>query len=179
MSENRIELKWFKSSYSGGNDGNSCVEVARAPRAIHVRDSKQTTGPQLALTPASWAAFVTDQVSEPAWFKSTYSSGTDGNSCVEVAVTPRAIRIRDSKQAAGPQLALAHAPWATFVQQAAGLDWFKSSHSGGTDGNSCVEVALAPRTIHIRDSKQVASGPRLAFAPGSWAAFITVAREEL
>ncbi|MDH6451053.1 MULTISPECIES: DUF397 domain-containing protein [unclassified Streptomyces] len=53
------ELVWFKSSYSSGTDGNSCVEIAAAPRTVHVRDSKHdTTGPRLAFTPASWAAFV-------------------------------------------------------------------------------------------------------------------------
>ncbi|GLP71275.1 hypothetical protein RKD27_005085 [Streptomyces sp. SAI-126] len=53
------DLAWFKSSYSSGNDGNSCVEIAAAPRTVHVRDSKHdTTGPRLAFTPASWAAFV-------------------------------------------------------------------------------------------------------------------------
>ncbi|MFC9908188.1 DUF397 domain-containing protein [Streptomyces sp. NPDC059862] len=52
------ELAWFKSSYSGGNDGNSCVEVAHAPGTIHVRDSKHTEGPRLALTPEAWADFV-------------------------------------------------------------------------------------------------------------------------
>ncbi|MFG3046870.1 DUF397 domain-containing protein [Streptomyces sp. NPDC048241] len=53
------ELAWFKSSYSGGNDGNSCVEVANTPSTIHVRDSKHTAGPQLALTQDTWTAFVT------------------------------------------------------------------------------------------------------------------------
>ena len=53
------DLAWFKSSYSGGNDGNSCVEIAVAPRTVHVRDSKNdTAGPRLAFTPASWTAFV-------------------------------------------------------------------------------------------------------------------------
>ena len=53
------DLAWFKSSYSGGNDGNSCVEIAVAPRTVHVRDSKHdTAGPRLAFTPASWTAFV-------------------------------------------------------------------------------------------------------------------------
>ncbi|GAA0659772.1 DUF397 domain-containing protein [Streptomyces thermocarboxydovorans] len=53
------ELAWFKSSYSGGNDGNSCVEVAHALDTVHVRDSKhRTTGPRLALTPVAWADFV-------------------------------------------------------------------------------------------------------------------------
>ncbi|MFD4790169.1 DUF397 domain-containing protein [Streptomyces sp. NPDC058459] len=58
MSENLTALQWFKSSHSGGTDGNSCVEVARAPRTIHVRDSKHTAGPRLALRHASWALFV-------------------------------------------------------------------------------------------------------------------------
>ncbi|MFF5759146.1 DUF397 domain-containing protein [Streptomyces longwoodensis] len=53
------ELAWFKSSYSGGNDGNSCVEIARTPGTIHVRDSKyRDTGPRLALAPQAWADFL-------------------------------------------------------------------------------------------------------------------------
>jgi len=58
---NTSELAWFKSSYSSGSEGDSCVEVAVAPRTIHVRDSKHTAGagPQLALAPQAWADFVT------------------------------------------------------------------------------------------------------------------------
>ncbi|MFF0188967.1 DUF397 domain-containing protein [Streptomyces sp. NPDC005244] len=52
------ELAWFKSSYSSGNDGNSCVELAITTGAVHVRDSKNVGGPQLALTPDVWADFV-------------------------------------------------------------------------------------------------------------------------
>ncbi|MFF1299035.1 MULTISPECIES: DUF397 domain-containing protein [unclassified Streptomyces] len=52
------ELAWFKSSYSDGPEGDSCVEIATAPGAIHVRDSKHTTGPSLKLTPEAWASFV-------------------------------------------------------------------------------------------------------------------------
>ncbi|MET8812324.1 DUF397 domain-containing protein [Streptomyces sp. NPDC004549] len=55
---NTSELAWFKSSYSGGTDGNSCVEIAVTPSVIHVRDSKHQTGPQLALTQDTWTAFV-------------------------------------------------------------------------------------------------------------------------
>ncbi|MFI9647205.1 DUF397 domain-containing protein [Streptomyces sp. NPDC052040] len=51
-------LAWFKSSYSSGPDGDSCVEIATGPHTIHVRDSKDTTGPTLAFAPATWAAFV-------------------------------------------------------------------------------------------------------------------------
>ncbi|MGC9442644.1 DUF397 domain-containing protein [Streptomyces sp. WG5] len=52
------ELAWFKSSYSGGTNGESCVEVAATPRTIHIRDSKHTDGPRLTLTPAAWADFL-------------------------------------------------------------------------------------------------------------------------
>lgn len=52
------ELAWFKSSYSGGTNGESCVEIATTPGIVHVRDSKTTAGPRLAFTPASWTAFV-------------------------------------------------------------------------------------------------------------------------
>lgn len=50
-------LAWFKSSYSSGSEGD-CVEVATCPGAIHIRDSKDKQGPQLALAPTPWAAFV-------------------------------------------------------------------------------------------------------------------------
>ncbi|GEC07653.1 toxin [Streptomyces spinoverrucosus] len=81
-------------------------------------------------------------VSELAWFKSSYSGGTDGESCVQLAIT-----------------------------------WFKSSYSSGNDGESCVEIATTPGTIHVRDSKQT-EGPRLALTPKAWAAFVTYASED-
>ncbi|MFD5229799.1 DUF397 domain-containing protein [Streptomyces qaidamensis] len=54
------ELAWFKSSYSSGPDGDSCVEIAIGTETatIHVRDSKQTDGPRLALTPEAWSGFL-------------------------------------------------------------------------------------------------------------------------
>ncbi|MFJ4819864.1 DUF397 domain-containing protein [Streptomyces sp. NPDC088801] len=52
------ELVWFKSSYSSGNDGNSCGELAVTPGTVHVRDSKTVQGPRLAITPGAWADFV-------------------------------------------------------------------------------------------------------------------------
>ena len=51
------ELAWFKSSYSGDSSGQ-CLEVATLPTTIHVRDSKNTQGPQLALSPTTWTEFV-------------------------------------------------------------------------------------------------------------------------
>ncbi|MFI6034092.1 DUF397 domain-containing protein [Streptomyces sp. NPDC051315] len=53
--------------------------------------------------------------------------------------------------------------------------WFKSSYSGGTDGESCVEIATSPGTIHVRDSKYRDAGPRLALAPTAWADFVAYA----
>ncbi|MEU5917584.1 DUF397 domain-containing protein [Streptomyces sp. NPDC047141] len=56
--ESCIEVAWRKSSYSSGSEGDSCVEVAATPATVHVRDSKNLGGPQLALTPGAWAGFV-------------------------------------------------------------------------------------------------------------------------
>ncbi|WP_406305428.1 DUF397 domain-containing protein [Streptomyces sp. NBC_00885] len=54
-----VEVAWFKSSYSSGEPGSDCVEVAGTPSTIHVRDSKNTPGPQLAFATRTWADFVT------------------------------------------------------------------------------------------------------------------------
>lgn len=53
------------------------------------------------------------------------------------------------------------------------LSWFKSSYSGG-DGDNCVEVAVRPEAVHIRDSKDKGIRP-LVVTPGSWAAFTALA----
>ncbi|GHJ22637.1 DUF397 domain-containing protein [Streptomyces albus] len=53
----RPDLAWRKSSYSGSCGGN-CVEVARAPGTVHVRDSKEQRGPVLSVPPREWAVFV-------------------------------------------------------------------------------------------------------------------------
>ncbi|MDX3309161.1 DUF397 domain-containing protein [Streptomyces sp. NPDC054884] len=63
------------------------------------------------------------------------------------------------------------------TEDASELHWFKSSYSSGTDGNSCVEIATTPGTVHVRDSKNV-EGPRLAVAPGAWADFVAHASED-
>ncbi|MFF8641027.1 DUF397 domain-containing protein [Streptomyces sp. NPDC015345] len=52
-----VALTWRKSSYSSGS-GDDCVEIAPCPTTIHVRDSKNPEGPQLALEPRAWARFV-------------------------------------------------------------------------------------------------------------------------
>lgn len=52
-----VAVTWHKSSYSGG-DGDDCVEIAACPGTVHVRDSKDKEGPQLAFSPDEWASFV-------------------------------------------------------------------------------------------------------------------------
>ena len=73
--------------------------------------------------------------SELAWFKSSYSSGGDGDcvevalswhkssyssggsgDCVEIATCPSTIHIRDSKAKQGPQFALSPAAWTEFIR---------------------------------------------------------------
>ena len=53
------------------------------------------------------------------------------------------------------------------------LAWFKSSYSG-TQGDDCVEVAVAQHAVHVRDSKDVT---RPAFAVGreGWGRFVRFA----
>ncbi|MFD4408841.1 DUF397 domain-containing protein [Streptomyces sp. NPDC058467] len=52
-----VALAWRKSTYSSGSDGD-CVEIATCPTTIHIRDSKNTRGPQLTLSPTAWTDFV-------------------------------------------------------------------------------------------------------------------------
>ncbi|MFH9067866.1 DUF397 domain-containing protein [Streptomyces alboflavus] len=80
--EGKAELDWFKSSYSSGSEGDSCVEVALE------------------------------------WTKSSYSSSSNGEDCVEVAATPTTIHVRDSKNRQGPHLGFAAGAWRHFVQAA-------------------------------------------------------------
>ncbi|MGW1086903.1 DUF397 domain-containing protein [Streptomyces sp. NPDC002596] len=53
------------------------------------------------------------------------------------------------------------------------LAWFKSSYSSGS-GDSCVEVATRPDTVHVRDSK-IEEGPQLALSPAAWTGFVAYA----
>ncbi|MFE6285697.1 DUF397 domain-containing protein [Streptomyces sp. NPDC057877] len=49
------------------------------------------------------------------------------------------------------------------------LNWFKSSYSGD-QGGECLEIALTPTTIHIRDSKHPT--PTIHLTPTTWSAFL-------
>ncbi|MFJ2302179.1 DUF397 domain-containing protein [Streptomyces sp. NPDC087787] len=62
------------------------------------------------------------------------------------------------------------------TNEAAGLDWFKSSYSG-TNGGDCVEVAAGLDAVYVRDSKAAGGGPVLRVGRGEWAAFVALAVE--
>ncbi|MFF5147219.1 DUF397 domain-containing protein [Streptomyces sp. NPDC013157] len=51
-------MNWRKSSYSGGGDGDACVEIATTVTRIAVRDSKAPTRATLSFPAASFTAFV-------------------------------------------------------------------------------------------------------------------------
>ncbi|MGH3828289.1 MAG: DUF397 domain-containing protein [Pseudonocardiaceae bacterium] len=50
-----------------------------------------------------------------------------------------------------------------------GASWRTSSRSNGE--RCCVEVAVVPGRVGVRDSKD-RSGPALVFAPSAWRAFV-------
>ncbi|MFZ3562892.1 DUF397 domain-containing protein [Streptomyces sp. BH097] len=49
---------WFKASHSSGDQ--NCLESARVPGIVPVRDSKQQKGPFLLFQPRPWTSFVAD-----------------------------------------------------------------------------------------------------------------------
>jgi uncharacterized protein DUF397 len=57
-----------------------------------------------------------------------------------------------------------------------GLSWFKSSYSSTNEPGDCVEIAVTPTTVHIRDSKRT-TGPYLTVPPIVWTAFLSYASE--
>ncbi|WP_432109757.1 DUF397 domain-containing protein [Streptomyces sp. AA1529] len=58
------------------------------------------------------------RLDELSWVKSSYS-GSGGGECVEVAQSPAAVHVRDSKDSRGPVLSVSSAQWAFFVEQLA------------------------------------------------------------
>jgi uncharacterized protein DUF397 len=51
-----------------------------------------------------------------------------------------------------------------------GIQWRKSSYSSD-QGGECVEIAEAPATIAVRDSKKT-TGPVLTFQPAVFSTFV-------
>ncbi|GLW48253.1 hypothetical protein Stsp02_39150 [Streptomyces sp. NBRC 14336] len=57
-----------------------------------------------------------------------------------------------------------------------GLAWFKSSYSG-TQGDDCVEIAIAEQAVHVRDSKDLSRTP-FAMSRQGWAPFVKFVAED-
>lgn len=51
-------LTWFTSSYSSGN--GQCVECARVPGGMAVRDTKEPTGTMLTFGEGAWEEFLAE-----------------------------------------------------------------------------------------------------------------------
>lgn len=49
---------WRKSSYSGPDDGNECVEIASSPTRILIRDSKAPARATLTFPTGVFTAFL-------------------------------------------------------------------------------------------------------------------------
>jgi hypothetical protein len=56
-----------------------------------------------------------DATNRPPWRKSTYSNSN--SNCVEVASWPDTVAVRDSKDAAGPSLAIPASTWRAFTRR--------------------------------------------------------------
>lgn len=62
------------------------------------------------------------------------------------------------------------------MDQLNGLRWFKSSHSGGSNGGgNCVETAAVGSDRAMRDSKDP-SGPAFVFSRDSFESFISAVK---
>jgi hypothetical protein len=49
---------WRRSSYSGGGDGNNCVEIANLPPTVAIRDSKDPARATIVVPAGAFAPFV-------------------------------------------------------------------------------------------------------------------------
>lgn len=78
------------------------------------RKPAQENGPALEWIKSSYSTPDGPDCVEVAWRKSSYSTA-DGPDCVEVAAAHVRILIRDSKNPAGPRLALTPTAWAAFL----------------------------------------------------------------
>ncbi|MCX4908805.1 DUF397 domain-containing protein [Streptomyces sp. NBC_00878] len=77
--------RWRKSTYSGGDGGEDCVEVAY------------------------------DFIGAARWHKSTYSDGNGGSCVEVADGVPGTVPVRDSKVPDGPVLLIGAAAWAAFI----------------------------------------------------------------
>jgi hypothetical protein len=53
-----MTVQWRKSSHSGGANDATCVELAKLPTGIGIRDSKNPEGAHLSVAGATYAVLV-------------------------------------------------------------------------------------------------------------------------
>ncbi|MFF4805682.1 DUF397 domain-containing protein [Streptomyces sp. NPDC001351] len=51
---------WRKSSYSGGGDGNNCVEIANLHTRVAIRDSKASARGTLFFPASTFTVFISN-----------------------------------------------------------------------------------------------------------------------
>ncbi|MFF0091449.1 DUF397 domain-containing protein [Streptomyces canus] len=59
-------MHWRKSTYSGGGDGDTCVEIAELRSRIAVRDSKAPARATLSFPTPAFTALI-DHLKEDPW----------------------------------------------------------------------------------------------------------------
>jgi hypothetical protein len=59
-------MNWRKSTYSGGGQGDTCVEIAELPARIAVRDSKAPARATLSFPTPVFTALI-DHLKEDPW----------------------------------------------------------------------------------------------------------------
>lgn len=91
----------------------------------------------------------------PQWRKSSYSNGTDGADCLELAAGSGVLLLRESDEpdrvltlSSGSLTALLH----LLREPRAVPQWQKSSFSGPADGSQCVELARDESRLLLRES---------------------------
>lgn len=52
--------QWKKSSFSGGGEGNDCVEIANLHQRVAIRDSKAPAQGALSFPAGSFTAFISN-----------------------------------------------------------------------------------------------------------------------
>lgn len=58
------------------------------------------------------------RVSKPRWIKSSYSTSSQG--CIEVALTPATVGVRDTKDRSGGTLVFGRSRWVSFLRSIKG-----------------------------------------------------------
>ena len=66
----------------------------------------------------------------PHWHKSSFSGDGD---CLEWATGPSGVRLRDSRNPAGPELFVTHSEWAAFI---AGIKHGEADHHHLAEGGN-------------------------------------------